>query len=140
MGVWGSSYSGGHVLVVAAQDRRVRASSSQVPLISGYANARGLVRADHLRRLRAAFDADRDGPLPGRAAGDDPGVAEDPREPCALPTPDSHDFFPGPIRTRAPAWRNEVTLRSVEMFTRVRAGRLHAADQPDPADDGRRRR
>jgi hypothetical protein len=29
--VWGSSYSGGHVLVVAAVDRRVKCVVSQVP-------------------------------------------------------------------------------------------------------------
>src|SRR5919206_2771898 len=31
IGVWGSSYSGGHVLVVAAIDRRVRCAVAQVP-------------------------------------------------------------------------------------------------------------
>jgi predicted acyl esterase len=33
--LWGTSYSGGHVLVVAAVDRRVRAVVSVVPLTSG---------------------------------------------------------------------------------------------------------
>ncbi|MNI87650.1 X-Pro dipeptidyl-peptidase (S15 family) [compost metagenome] len=46
IGVWGSSYSGAHALVVAAQDRRVKAVVSQVPLISGHDNARRLIRAD----------------------------------------------------------------------------------------------
>src|SRR5215467_7469215 len=39
IGIWGSSYSGAHVLVVGAIDRRVKAVVSQVPLISGHANA-----------------------------------------------------------------------------------------------------
>ena len=34
IGIWGSSYSGGHVLVVGALDRRVRCVVSQVPLVS----------------------------------------------------------------------------------------------------------
>ena len=34
-----------------------------------------------------------------------------------LPTPDSWAWFSETGKTRAPAWRNEVTLRSVEMFT-----------------------
>src|SRR5215471_9230057 len=46
IGIWGSSYSGAHVLVVGAMDRRVKCVVSQVPLISGYENARRLVRAD----------------------------------------------------------------------------------------------
>src|SRR5436853_3311466 len=33
IGVWGSSYSGGHVLAVAATDRRVKTAVSQVPLV-----------------------------------------------------------------------------------------------------------
>src|SRR6266536_4932792 len=36
IGVWGSSYSGANVLVVAAVDRRVKAVVSQVPFVSGY--------------------------------------------------------------------------------------------------------
>ena len=59
IGVWGSSYSGGHVLVVAAIDRRVKAVVSQVPLISGHANIRALVRPDFIAGLREKFDADR---------------------------------------------------------------------------------
>ena len=49
IGIWGSSYSGGHVLVVATADRRVKAVVSQVPVISGSANLRALVRADSSR-------------------------------------------------------------------------------------------
>src|SRR3954453_17102927 len=45
IGVWGSSYSGAHVLVVGAIDRRVKCVVAQVPLISGHENARRLVRA-----------------------------------------------------------------------------------------------
>jgi uncharacterized protein len=48
IGVWGSSYSGGHVLVVGAIDRRVKCVVSQVPLVSGHANFRALVRADFI--------------------------------------------------------------------------------------------
>src|SRR3954447_4734980 len=48
IGVWGSSYSGAHVLVVAATDRRVKCVVSQVPAISGSQGLRRLVRADFL--------------------------------------------------------------------------------------------
>jgi dienelactone hydrolase len=133
VGVWGSSYSGGHVLVVAAQDRRVRCVVAQVPLISGYDNSRRLVRADHLAGLRAAFDADRT----ARYAGEPPAMipvcyVDDPAEPCALPTADTHDFFLGPIQERATTWRNEVTLRSVEMFTEYEPGDYLPRISPTP--------
>jgi len=35
LGVWGTSYSGGHVLRIAESDERVRAAVAQVPTISG---------------------------------------------------------------------------------------------------------
>jgi hypothetical protein len=44
-------------------------------------------------------------------------VAEDPAAPSALPTPDSWTWFIETGKSRAPSWKNEVTLRSVEMFT-----------------------
>jgi uncharacterized protein len=116
IGVWGSSYSGGHALVLGAIDRRVKAVVSQVPLISGSANIAELVRADFRAGFRAQFDADR----AARFAGDPPAmvpvVAEDPLAPSALPTPDSWAWFTETGKTRAPAWRNEVTLRTVEML------------------------
>lgn len=116
IGVWGTSYSGGHVLVVAAVDRRVKAVACQVPMVSGHDNVRALVRADLIAGLQEAFNADR----AARFAGDPPAmipvVAEDPASPSVLPTRDSWEWFSETAKTRAVAWRNEVTLRSVEMF------------------------
>jgi hypothetical protein len=43
IGIFGSSYSGGQVLVVAALDRRVKALVSQVPLVSRHDNFHALV-------------------------------------------------------------------------------------------------
>jgi fermentation-respiration switch protein FrsA (DUF1100 family) len=116
IGVWGSSYSGGHVLVVAAIDRRVRAVVCQVPMVSGHDNFRALVRADLIAGLREAFNADRAARFAGDPPATVPVVAEDPTAPCALPTRDSWEWFSETGKTRATAWRNEVTLRSVEMF------------------------
>ncbi len=59
IGIWGSSYSGGHVLVVGAIDRRVKCVAGQVPLISGHNNARRLIRADFWAALHRSFDDDR---------------------------------------------------------------------------------
>lgn len=44
IGLWGSSYSGGHVLVVAAIDRRAKAVVGQGTMVDGYQNFRRLVR------------------------------------------------------------------------------------------------
>jgi fermentation-respiration switch protein FrsA (DUF1100 family) len=122
IGIWGSSYSGGHVLVVAAIDRRVKAVVSQVPLISGHANLRALVRSDFIAGFREMFDADRLARFQGKPPAMVPVVDKDPLAASALPTPDSWDWFSSTGDTRAPSWRNEVTLRSVEMFTEYEPG------------------
>jgi uncharacterized protein len=117
IGVWGSSYSGGHVLVVAAIDRRVKAVACQVPMVSGHDNFRALVRADLIAGFQDMFNADRTARFRGDPPAMVPVVAEDPAAPCALPTRDSWEWFSETGKTRAPSWRNEVTLRSVEMFS-----------------------
>ena len=116
IGVWGSSYSGGHVLVVSALDRRVKAVVSQGALVHGYHNLRRLVRPDFLGGFREQFDADRLARFNGEPPAMVPVVDEDPLAPSALPTPDSYQWFTESHRTMAPSWRNEVTLRSVEML------------------------
>jgi len=132
IGVWGSSYSGGHVLVLGAIDRRVRCVVSQVPLISGHANFRALVRADFIAGFREQFNADRAARYRGEPPAMVPVVAEDPLAPSALPTPDSWAWFSETGKTRAPSWRNEVTLRSVEMFTEYEPGTYLPWISPTP--------
>jgi uncharacterized protein len=132
IGVWGSSYSGGHVIVVGAIDRRVRAVVSQVPLISGWRNVLRLVRADLVAQFRGMFDADRDARYQGKEPEMVPVVNDDPLGPAALPTPDSFEWFTATGRTRAPTWRNEVTLRSVELLTEYEPGIYIERISPTP--------
>ena len=121
IGIWGSSYSGGHVLVVGALDRRVKCVVAQVPLISGHENARRLVRADLIKPTMEMFDADREARYRGEPPAMIPVVAPE-GEPCALPTADSYEWFTTSGSRRAPSWVNECTLRSVEMFWEYEPG------------------
>ncbi len=132
IGVWGSSYSGGHVLVVGAIDRRVKCVVSQVPLISGHDLARRLVRSDFIAGFCRMFEDDRRARYAGKPPALVPVVSENPAGPAALPTPDSWKFFTETGRTRAPAWKNEVTLRSVEMFTEYEPGSYISHISPTP--------
>lgn len=132
IGAWGSSFSGGHAVVVAAIDRRVKCVVSQVPFMTGSRNIRRLVRADFMAPMRAMFDADRASRFAGNPPGMIPVVSEDPLGPCALPTADSWAWFSETQRLRAPAWRNEVTLRSVEMLTEYEPCEYIAHVSPTP--------
>lgn len=132
IGVWGSSYSGGHVLVVSAIDRRVKAAVAQVPLISGHANARRLIRADFIAGFQKACEEDRRARAKGAAPAMIPVVAQNPLDASALPTPDSWEWFTSTHAKRAPSWKNEVTLRSVEMFTEYEPGSYIPFISPTP--------
>ncbi len=55
IGMWGSSYSGGHVIYVAARDPRVKATVSQVPAL----DSRSMVLADGAREKTFAEAAAR---------------------------------------------------------------------------------
>jgi len=111
IGAWGTSYSGGHVLVLAATDRRVRCVVSQVPTISGPVSASRRVRADQVAGLLRQLEADREARFRGAAPAMVAVTSPEPGAPCALPGEEAHAFFTG---VAAPAWRNAVTLRSIE--------------------------
>ncbi len=132
IGIWGSSYSGAHVLVIGAIDRRVKCVVSQVPLISGHRNARRLIRADLIAAVQGMFNTDRQARFAGQAPQMIAVVSDDPNVPCALPTPDSFEWFTETAELRAPAWRNEVTLRSVEMFMEYEPGAYIEYVSPTP--------
>lgn len=114
IGLWGTSYSGGHVLAVAAHDRRVRCVVSQVPTISGQRSGERRTRADRVPGQIAAFEADRAARFGGGAPAMFPAVSDNPDEACAMAGRDACAFFTG-SQAFAPAWRNELTLRSAEL-------------------------
>jgi fermentation-respiration switch protein FrsA (DUF1100 family) len=132
IGIWGSSYSGGHVLAVAAIDRRVKCVVAQVPIVSGRANFRALVRSDFIPAFQAQFDSDREARFRGEPPAMVPVVDEDPLAPSALPTPDSYKWYTQTHESRAPSWRNEVTLRSVEMLAEYEPGTYLPWISPTP--------
>jgi fermentation-respiration switch protein FrsA (DUF1100 family) len=132
IGIWGSSYSGSHVLVVGAIDRRVKCVVSQAPMISGHDNIRRLVRADFIAGFQRMFENDRRSRYAGNPPAMVPVVSEDPAGPAALASADSWAWFTETGRLRAPAWKNEVTLRSVEMVCEYEPGGYIGFISPTP--------
>src|SRR2546428_1707662 len=107
IGVWGSSYSGGHVLVIGAIDRRVRCVVSQVPLISGHRNARRLIRADFIAAVQGQFEADRRARDNRKPPAMIPVGAGEPMTPRAPAAPDSLQRVTQAGKNPAPAMRHE---------------------------------
>ncbi len=114
VGIWGTSYSGGHVLVVGALDRRVRCVVSQVPAISGYQASLRRVPAPQVPALLAAFTEDRERRFRGVPPVMRPVLPREPGGPAVFSGEDAIAFF-RTAAARAPGWRDEITLRSVEM-------------------------
>jgi uncharacterized protein len=108
----GSSYSGGHCLMVAATDRRVKCVSVQVPTISGRESGLRRVPMDKVAALTQACAEDRARPMKGEAPMMRPLVGEAAENPL-YPSGEARDYFVTAGKM-APNWRNEVTLRSME--------------------------
>ena len=121
IGLWGTSYSGGHALVVAALDRRVRCVVSQVMTIDGGEAARRRMPGAALDAFRARVYAD----MERRAQGHPPG-----RIAVAEPGSDSYRFL---VQTFPDAGHpNEITLLSRELAMGYRPGVFIEQIAPTP--------
>ena len=111
IGIWGSSYTGGHVLEVAAQDRRVKCVVSQIGMISGLQSFLRRMPAAQRRALMEQLIADREARFQGKPPGLIKAVSDRTDEPCVMPGPSAfhHMGTLGP-----PNWKNELTLRSLD--------------------------
>jgi hypothetical protein len=113
IGIFGSSYSGAHVLVVAATDQRVRCVVSQVPLINGFANITRLNTADGFLQVLDQLDAERRARFDGAAPVTIPVCSNDLSVPAAFPGEHTYNYFHHFTET-APNWRNACTVRSID--------------------------
>ena len=127
----GNKFSGGHVLMLAALDRRVRCVVAQVPTISGGAGSLRRTRADQMAASRTRFDGDRKNRFAGKPPGTMPLVAEDPMTACFNGGADAWAFFQESLKV-APARKNEVTLRSAEMLREYEPGSYIERISPTP--------
>lgn len=107
--LWGSSFSGGHVVQVAAGDDRVAAVVSQLPLTDGLSAIRAGGAAAALRLARAGI-RDALGALAGRAPFYIPAVGP-PGSTAVMTSPDAEGGFRG-IDPPGSSWRNRVAART----------------------------
>lgn len=128
--VWGSSYSGGHVVAAAVADGRVAGVIAQTPAMDGlvtllnftlYAGPAQLAKLT-LIGLRDAFAAALGRPPVMLAAVGPPGTL------AAMTTPDAE---PGYRAITGPTWRNEVAARIGLQLASYRPG-LQADRLPCP--------
>jgi uncharacterized protein len=130
IGVWGTSYAGGHVLVLAATDRRIRAVVSQVPTISGYQQGLRRVAPDAVAALERLFDDDERAQFRGEPPRRQQVVGDDPSVPASYRAKDAMSFYLQPLPPGA--WTNEVTVRSGRLARMYEPGDWIARVSPTP--------
>lgn len=114
LGVWGTSFSGGHVLHLGAYDPRVKAVVSQVGAMDLYANARRVTTPEQFEGFRAMMAQER---LRQAEHGGElyiPNAAPPGQGPAMQVDQETYDWLIAAQQSVAPAWRNEVTVDSLE--------------------------
>lgn len=135
IGIWGTSYAGGHVLVVAATDRRVKCAVAQTPTISGHWSGLRRVPMDRVPELTKAFSEDRAKRMRGeppamRPVIGDPALQGAGAQPV-YPNRETREWFLRSTQS-SPNWRNEVTLRSIEFSRAYEPGAYISFISPTP--------
>lgn len=121
IGLWGTSYGGGHVLTVSALDRRVRCAVSQVPLTHGARTFELWVPADKRAAFLERLAADRD----ARVRGGRPAVTR-----AALPGSETAEWVArNDVHGR---YRNELTLRTFDLLRGYEPAAFAEAIAPTP--------
>ncbi|MGV0834730.1 alpha/beta hydrolase [Mycolicibacterium thermoresistibile] len=125
--LWGSSFSGGHVLMVAADDPRIAAVISQAPFTDAIATLLKVPPATAVR-LTGASLRDQIGAWLGRPPRTAPAVGA-PGSVAAMTTPDAEPGFQAIVEPDS-LWRNEFAARLMLRFPFYRpvrvAGRITA--------------
>ena len=130
MGLWGTSYAGGHAIVLGATDRRLRCVVAQVPTISGYEQGLRRISPDALPALERAFNDDERAQLHGEPPRRQAVVSGDASVLAAYRSQDALDFYLQPIP--ADLWENEITLRSTRAARMYEPGNWISRVSPTP--------
>ncbi|MFE4756489.1 alpha/beta hydrolase [Streptomyces mirabilis] len=109
IGLWGTSYAGGHAIVLGATDRRLRCVVAQVPTISGYEQGLRRVAPDAVAGLNEFFAEDERAQFRGEAPRTQAIVSSDPSVPASYRAPDAVDFY---LSTAPEGYENKITIRS----------------------------
>jgi fermentation-respiration switch protein FrsA (DUF1100 family) len=130
IGLWGTSYAGGHALVLGATDGRLKAIVSQVPTISGYEQMLRRVAPDMMAKVESNFDQDERAQLAGKPPAMQAVVSSDLSIPAVYRSPDAIAFYNQKIPDGL--WKNEVTVRSGRRAKMYEPGNWISRISPTP--------
>ena len=114
IGVWGTSLSGGHVLHLAAFDRRIKAVVAQVPTIDPVKQIVHRIGKDGLEQFMGMLATDRAQRF-NDGAVNYVQIVGLPGELSVLSVPDAYGAMMK-YASGAPTWNNQITLESLEKY------------------------
>lgn len=116
-GIWGISYSGGHVMVVAAIDPRPNFAISTVPVVDGFQTMRRCHGETRFAMLNKLIMEDRRKRQKGEKPGTMPMSSQKPNEELSSwPFPHVYTGFQGIKQKEAPRHEHWNTIESVELL------------------------
>ena len=130
IGLWGTSYAGGHAIVMGATDRRLRAVVAQVPTISGFEQGLRRVAPEAVAALEEAFNEDERAQARGEAPRTQVIVSSDPAVPASYRMQEAIDFYLQPVPDGV--WENNVTVRSTRAARMYEPGTWITRVSPTP--------
>src|ERR1700722_10314331 len=130
IGLWGTSYAGGHAIVLGATDRRLRCVVAQVPTISGYEQGLRRIPPENVAAIEEAFADDDRAQLRGEPPRRQAIVSADPTIPASYRAKDAIDFYLQPLPDGA--WENNVTVRSTRAARMYEPGHWITRVSPTP--------
>ena len=131
IGLWGTSYAGGHALVLGATDRRLKAVVAQVPTISGYQQSLRRVAPDQVASLEASFIDDDRRVFAGEPPATQLVVSADPATPASYHSPEAVAFYNQPL-PEGVHYENQVTVRSTRAARMYEPGQWVSRVSPTP--------
>jgi hypothetical protein len=115
IGIWGTSSTGGLVLIAAATDRRVKCVVSQVPYIHGLETSHRTNSPEVIEERLDLIDAERESLRAGNPPKMIPVCDYDPAQSDTSPGNRSFAFFHAFDDDTTFHWPNEFTVRSLEL-------------------------
>ncbi|MDM0066084.1 alpha/beta hydrolase [Variovorax sp. J31P207] len=130
IGLWGTSYAGGHAIVLGATERRLRCVVAQVPTISGFEQGLRRIAPENVHLIEEMLAEDDRAQLRGEPPRRQAIVSADPAIPAAYRASDAIDFYLQPVPEGA--WENNVTVQSTRAARMYEPGHWIARVSPTP--------
>lgn len=130
VGLWGTSFAGGHAIVLGATDRRLKTIVAQVPVIDGHAVGLRRVAPEAVAGLEAQFAADDRAQLRGEPPATQLIVSTDAATTSSYKAPDVVSFYLRPVPDGL--WENKVTVRSTRWARMYAPGEFVERVSPTP--------